>query len=349
MIARPRLFALLLALSLLGFAVPARAHEFLPCLLDVRELGAGRYTIAWKPAASRAEVSVRAAPPAPLFPPSCQRVDDLASSDASWIVDCGPAGLAGLPVTVQGLSGGADAVIRFTAASGATTSVVLREDAPSHRIPASGADAASRLTSPLAVARSYLGAGVEHILLGFDHLLFVLGLLLLVTRSEAALPPEQRRLGSELVRTITAFTLAHSVTLALSALGLVELAPAPIEATIALSLFFLAVELARPGLPSPRGRARIAAFAFGLLHGFGFAGALRALGLPEGQAPLSLLCFNLGVELGQLAFVLLALALLQLARKPLSRAPAWLSRAPAYLLGSLAALWCFERVAAFWT
>ncbi|MEO7329593.1 MAG: HupE/UreJ family protein [Minicystis sp.] len=347
---RARLLSLLLlACALFTFAAPARAHEFLPCLLDVRELGGGRYAIAWKPATSRAEVSVRLAPPTPVFPPSCQRSDNPSPSDVTWILDCGPAGLAGLPIAVQGLTAGADAVLRFTAANGASTSAVLREDAPSLRLPSSADSAAPRFASHLALAQSYLGAGVEHILGGFDHLLFVLGLLLLVRRSEATLPPEQRRIGNEMARTVTAFTVAHSVTLALSVLGLVRLAPAPVEATIALSLFFLAVELSRPAAPSARGLARRAAFAFGLLHGFGFAGALRALGLPEGQVPLSLLSFNLGVELGQLAFVLLALALLHLARKPLSRAPAWLSRAPAYLLGSLAALWCFERVSAFWT
>lgn len=340
---------LLLALASLGLAAPAGAHEFLPCLLDVRELGGGRYAVAWKPPSSRAEVSLRVAPPSPVFPASCHRLDAAEPSEASFLLDCGPAGLAGLPVAVQGLTRGADAVLRFTPREGAPLSVVLREDAPSLRIPPSSGDAASPTSSRLTVAKSYLGAGVQHILGGFDHLLFVLGLLFLVIRGEAALPVEERRSGRELVRTITAFTVAHSVTLCLSVLGVVKLAQAPVEAAIAVSIFFLALELARPHLPAERGRARLVAFAFGLLHGFGFAGALRALGLPEGQVPLSLLCFNLGVELGQLAFVLAALALLALARRPLALAPAWLARVPAYVLGSLATLWCFECVAAFWT
>ena len=346
---RRRVALLLLALASLGLAAPARAHEFLPCLLDVRELGGGRYAVAWKPPSSRAEVSLRVAPPTPIFPAPCHRLDAAEPGAASFTLDCGPAGLAGLPIAVQGLTRGADAVLRFTPREGQPFSVVLREDAPSLRVPPSSGDAAAPASARLAVAKSYLGAGVEHILGGFDHLLFILGLLFLVTRGEAALPAEQRRSGSELVRTITAFTLAHSVTLCLSVLGVVRLAQAPVEAAIALSIFFLALELARARPSAERGRARLVAFAFGLLHGFGFAGALRALGLPEGQVPLSLLCFNLGVELGQLAFVLAALALFALARRPLARAPAWLTRVPAYVLGSLATLWCFECVSAFWT
>jgi hypothetical protein len=343
--------ALLASFALVTLAAPALAHDFLPSLLEVHEREDGLYQVLWKPASSRAEIAAAPSPVFPTFPPRCVRLDSPFSPEviSPWLLDCGPGGLAGDSVGVDGLSRGADVVLRFTSKRGAVLTAVLREDAPRVVLPDPSAPSGPRFATRVALARTYLGAGLEHILGGFDHLLFVLGLLLLVTRGQAALPPERRRLGHELLRTVTAFTLAHSVTLGLSVLGLVSLPPAPVEATIALSLYFLAIELSRGGSPAPRRRARDIAFVFGLLHGFGFAGALRSLGLPEGQIPLALLCFNLGVELGQLAFVLVALACLHLARRPLARAPASLARVPAYLLGSLAALWCFERVAAFWS
>lgn len=193
------------------------------------------------------------------------------------------------------------------------------------------------VAAPLTVARTYVLLGVEHILTGFDHLLFVLALMLLV--------PEWRRLAA----TITAFTVAHSVTLAAAVLGWVHVPQPPVEAAIALSIFFVAVELSREGAPPARGRAEKAAFAFGLLHGFGFAGALRALGVPAGEAPLSLLFFNLGVELGQLVFVGVALGGLALFGALRFRGPAWVGRVPAYVLGSFAAVLGFERIADFWS
>jgi hydrogenase/urease accessory protein HupE len=183
----------------------------------------------------------------------------------------------------------------------------------------------------------YFGAGVGHILAGADHLLFVLGLLLLVRGAGA------------LVRTVTAFTLAHSLTLALAVTAAVRLPPAPVEAAIALSLVLLAAELARPPGDAPptlaRRRPSLLAFAFGLLHGFGFAGGLRALRVPAGDLPFALLGFNLGVEAGQLAFVAVALALVPLAKR--LRAPS-LARVPAYVIGAMGAFFCIERVAALW-
>ena len=190
--------------------------------------------------------------------------------------------------------------------------------------------------SLLAVAAEYAILGFDHILSGLDHLLFVFGLTLIVGG------------GWRLVKTITAFTLAHSVTLALSTFGLVRVSQAPVEAVIAMSIVFLARELmlqkqGRPGLTS---RAPwLVAFMFGLLHGFGFAGALREIGLPQGDVPMALLAFNLGVEAGQLLFVALILAAIWLLRRLSNRTlPPWLGQVPACAIGSIAAFWMIERL-----
>jgi uncharacterized membrane-anchored protein YitT (DUF2179 family) len=201
----------------------------------------------------------------------------------------------------------------------------------------------------LEVGRTYLVLGVEHILLGIDHLLFVLGLLFLV--------------GSwrRLVATVTAFTVAHSITLAAATLGWVHVAQAPIEATIALSVMFVAAEIlhAAQGKPGLAARAPwVVAFVFGLLHGFGFAGALRGVGLPEKDVPLALLMFNVGVEVGQLLFIAGVVAILSLVTRLIRRGRSgehgpWYTesmiRTPvAYVVGSLAAFWVVQRVVAFW-
>jgi hypothetical protein len=190
----------------------------------------------------------------------------------------------------------------------------------------------------LGVARTYVGLGVEHILFGVDHLLFVLALLILVPS------------GRLLLWTITSFTLAHSLTLAAATLGWVAVPPAPVEAAIALSIVFVASEIlharrGRPGLSARR--PWLVAFAFGLLHGFGFAGALRELGLPERSIPLALLAFNLGVELGQLVFVAAVLALAAaIARLRIPAVRRW-REAAAYGIGTIAAYWLIERLLAF--
>ena len=186
-------------------------------------------------------------------------------------------------------------------------------------------------------AGRYLGLGTQHILLGVDHLLFVFGLLLIVNGPWM------------LVQTITAFTLAHSITLALATLGLVEAPPRPVDAAIALSIAFLAAEIlrarqGRPGLSASR--PWLAAFAFGLLHGLGFAGALTELGLAPGQIPLALLFFNVGVEIGQLMFVAAFLALAWALRQVQVSWPRWAEPLPAYAIGTVAAFWFIERTGA---
>lgn len=185
------------------------------------------------------------------------------------------------------------------------------------------------------VARTYTVIGVEHILAGFDHLLFVIALVLLLQN------------GWTVVKAATAFTVAHSITLAGTTLGLFGLSQAPIEALIALSIVFLAVEIAKQADGTKRLSERIpwvVAFLFGLLHGFGFAGALREIGLPEGDVPLALLTFNIGVELGQLLIVAATLAILTLLRRFALLALRPATMLASYAIGGIASFWFIERL-----
>ena len=315
-------------LVLLGVA-PAAAHPLAPSLLDLRETGPGRIAVLWR----RPLLLPRGAHLEPVLPARCRPtappVDTVEETAlvARWTVDCGPTGLAGTGVAVAGLAeAGSDALVRVALTDGRTFRAVLRPDAASFVLPP-----AQRRTD---VAAGYLALGIEHLLTGWDHLAFVLGLVLLV---------KGRR---RLLATITAFTLGHSVTLSLAALGLVRLPPAPIEAAIALSILVLAVELARRDRPTVLGRRPwLMAAGFGLLHGLGFAGALAQVGLPAREIPLALVSFNTGIELGQIAFVVAAVAL-GLALGPLlRRLPAWSAAIPSYAIGAFAACWMFERLA----
>jgi hydrogenase/urease accessory protein HupE len=190
------------------------------------------------------------------------------------------------------------------------------------------------------VAGAYLAHGVEHILLGYDHLLFVLALILIVR--------DVRRL----IATVTAFTVAHSITLALATLGVVHVPGPPVEASIALSILLLACEIARAQEGKPSLTARwpwVVAFAFGLLHGLGFASALSEIGLPRGDIPLALFAFNIGVETGQLVFIAAVLGLLAVVRR--FSVPELVSQRArpvmTYAIGILAAFWFVQRVADF--
>lgn len=187
----------------------------------------------------------------------------------------------------------------------------------------------------------YAGLGVEHILAGVDHLLFVFGLLLIVSGV-------QIRFGM-LIKTVTAFTVAHSITLGLATLGFVNVPSRPVEAAIALSIVVLAMEVVRgwEGRQSLTHRQPwLVAFGFGLLHGLGFAGALADVGLPQAEIPVALLFFNVGVEFGQLLFVVVALAGILLIRRIPAPLPAWAAFAPVYLIGTTGAYWVIERIAA---
>lgn len=260
-------------------------------------------------------------------PEATQRAGKLVRT---WPLRC-PRGLGGTTVMAQGLAEAqADLLVRVVEADTAHAGR-LTPTAPSFEIPA--------VTASTAVFGTYLWLGVEHMLLGIDHLLFVLALVLLVR--------DWRRL----LATITAFTIAHSVTLGAAVLGFVHLPWAPVEALIALSIAFVAAAIVRGGQDS-RHRAALRswplAFAFGLLHGLGFAGALSEIGLPPPSIPLALLAFNLGVELGQLAFVVAVLPLLALAKHLPVRWPGWGPRLAPYAIGSVAMFWTVDRVLAFW-
>ena len=321
---------LLTFLILLGGPQPAAAHESRPAYLEIRELGPGRYDALWK----RPTKGDLVLPLAVVWPASCRapasgREQVVPGAIVQrLLVDCGDAGLIGQTIRIDGLQKvSADVLVRIEFADGVTQTNLLR--------PATPALAVAGPRSTLAVAGEYFVLGVEHILAGFDHLLFVLGLTLIVGG------------GWRLVKTITAFTVAHSITLALATFGVVRVAQAPVEAVIALSIVFLARELVltnegRPGLTART--PWLVAFIFGLLHGLGFAGALREVGLPQTDIPMALLSFNVGVEVGQLAFVGAVLAVIGFGRRLVSAPPPWLAQVPAYAIGGMAAYWTMERL-----
>ncbi len=305
------------------------AHALSPALLALRELTAGTYEVTWKIPTMR----VIGAELRPVLPPACTPTDtpteneDADSLTSRWTVACA-GGLVGATIGVDGLGGAkTDALLHLALADGRSIDTVLRAREPSFVVPAREAW--------VGVASRYVGLGVDHILTGYDHLLFVFGLLLLAS--------DWRRL----VTTITAFTLGHSVTLTLAVLGVARVPPAPVEVLIAFSIFVLAVELARPHATRDatlmRRRPWLMALVFGFLHGLGFAGTLRAAGLPGDAVPLALFGFNLGIEIGQLAFVLTVLTLRAGIRPLLVRVPAWADALPTYAMGSLAACWMIER------
>ena len=346
--------AAIAAAAALVVARPAAAHELTPALLSLTEVARAAPATAGAAAVVEYDViwrvpieSALSAMPLPVLPPRTERLPGetrAREGDASvhrFRVRV-PGGLAGQRLSVRfGAGPGSEVLVRIGAASGrAITGRIVPgdPDRASFLVPAE--------PTALGVASTYLKLGVEHILSGIDHLAFVLGLLLLT--------PVWRKLW----RTVTAFTLAHSLTLALAALGLVRVPQAPVEAAIALSIVLVAREawlMAREAQIGPdihHGlRPWWMAFAFGTLHGLGFAGALSEVGLPATDIPLALLSFNVGVELGQLAFVAVAL-LLRAALAPVSArlSPPWRLRwrlTPALAIGCLAVFWCLQRVAAF--
>ena len=314
------------SLTFLTLPTPASADDMRPGYLEVRELPANRYAINWKAPAKVGKV-------VPTFPADCTATSEpvrrfeSAALLARWDIAC-TRSLAGRRVTLAGLeSTPGDALLRYQSLSGEVQAARLTPASPAATIAAKPARTQ--------VARTYFVTGVEHILMGYDHLLFVLSLVLLLNGAW------------RVAATVTAFTIAHSLTLVATTLGLISLPRAPVEAAIALSIVFLAVEIVKRDPERPRLSERIPwliAFLFGLLHGFGFAGALAEIGLPTGEVPTALLTFNLGVEAGQLMIVGAAMAVLAALR---SAKAEWLRPAQtvsAYAIGSVAAMWLIERV-----
>ena len=326
-------------LALLGTlvlpATPA-AHEVRPAYLQMTEVSAGRFEVLWKqPILPDADPGlVRRLPIAPRFPSHCHESDqalpDLTASALieRWTLTCGEPGLLGAEIAIDGLPRTlTDVLLRVRLLDGTSVDHLLRSEAPRAVL--------SRESGGGAAVPAYLLLGIEHLLFGFDHILFVVGLLFFVRRP------------LQLVQVVTAFTAAHSITLALSTLGVVTLSQRPVEAVIALSILFLAVELARGGKGEQSAMARspwAIAFGFGLLHGFGFAGALAEIGLPESARAMALLLFNVGVEIGQLAIVGVLLAVLQVVGIWRVPVPALVARTPIYVMGTVSAYWFVERV-----
>lgn len=325
-----------LATLLLGlaFVPPAWAHPLAPSLLRLEVRADQTVAMTWRTPTSRLVGSSQQ----PLLPPSCRPlgpVTDTLVSDGNAIerraiYDCAPTGLVGQRVGVSGLAAsGTDSIVHITLSDGRQVQRLLHASAPSLSVPAA--------QSALEVALDYLRLGLHHLFTGLDHVAFILGLLLLV------------RGRRRLLTAITAFTLGHSLTLALAALGLVHLPQSLVEICIAASIVALGVEaLQSAGAASPGPIARhpaVLCVAFGLVHGLGFAGALAETGLPQGAIAPALLAFNVGIELGQLGIVAVVALLGALARA--YSGAAGLGLAPrlalATLVGSAGAFWLLQR------
>lgn len=377
--------ALPIVLLLLLVVLNATAHEVRPAFLELTERAPGEFDVLWKvpargglplageelphaqpallssdaaaprtmpcgcPVPTAAQLSRGVLPIHPSLPKNAKimlppRTERLEGAEIKrWTIATGPRGLDGWEVAVHGLQATmVDVLVRVAFADGHVVTRLLRPDAPTFVL--QNAD-----TGP--AASGYFMLGVKHILFGVDHLLFVLALVLIVRGVKL------------LVKTITAFTIAHSITLALATLGAVHVPPAPVEAMIALSIVFVATEIAkRDGVAvyCRRGRSQnvppsfterapwLVAGSFGLLHGFGFAGALSEVGLPANDIPLALLWFNVGVEAGQLAFVAVVLGVIGLIRRVKFTFPQWTRLAPPYAIGSIAMFWVIERTTAIW-
>ncbi|MBI1359987.1 MAG: HupE/UreJ family protein [Alphaproteobacteria bacterium] len=331
-----RLLVCLMSLCALASAAPAAlAHEIRPAFLQIEETDPDTYDLMWK---TPAQGDMRLALNVEL-PDACSNVSDPRSTlvDGAviqrWRTKC-QGGLVGKDIRIENLGASlTDVIVRYEPMEGRARTLRLNGATPHGAIPAR--------QGWQEVAFTYFRLGVEHIAFGFDHLLFVLCLLILVGDLK-------RLLGA-----ITAFTVAHSLTLAGTTFGWLKLSSAPVEASIALSIAFVAAEIVRTRRGAGSLTQRwpwLASFSFGLLHGFGFASALRQIGIPDDAAPLALLFFNLGVEAGQVMFVVLVLAagfggrMLMRLGAP-AQAVAWPYRAAPYVAGGLAGFWFIERTA----
>jgi len=322
--------------GVLGFAALSHGHALQPGYLELRLIDKDLYAVVWKkPAIKSQPMAISAQLPEHCDPRTpVQPIWDGAAYVARWTARCSGS-IEGGVIHIDGLDRtSTDVLVRFDFADGVTEARRLTPGDPSFTIPTQ--------PSRLEVVRTYLLLGIEHILSGIDHLVFVLALLILVKGVR------------RLIFTVTAFTIAHSLTLAGATLGYVLMPGPPIEATIALSIMFVAAEIihsrrGRPGLTEKY--PWVVAFTFGLLHGFGFAGALAQIGLPQTSIAVALLFFNVGVEIGQLLFIASVFTIVALARRITRRIniprPAWSWAVPPYAIGSLAVFWVIQRIAAF--
>ena len=315
---------------LLGsFASQAFAHRLQPAYLEISEQNTGTFNILWK----RPLVGNRPMNIYPLLPETCSNITEPSINPSQgfalerWLIDCGESGLANGTIVIDGLEKTVtDTLVRIYYAEGAEETHLLR--------PATNSAVVGGNPSGLKRILAYLQLGIQHILMGIDHLLFVLGLLLIV---------KSRWM---LLKTITSFTVAHSITLAIATFGYASVPLPPLNVVIALSILFLGPEIVRSwrgGTSLTIRHPWVVAFAFGLLHGFGFATGLTNLGLRTAEIPQALLLFNLGVEFGQVAFVLLVILLERSFRTLEVRWPRWVQLTPGYTVGSLGAYWTIQR------
>jgi hypothetical protein len=341
------LLRLIATLSVVLLLVPllvnnAHAHLFAPSLLKIVETTPHNYNVVWKTPSKTTSNT----PLLPTWPNSCKITNESPTlregtgTISSWTLRCdqlGNNGLVGQTLGVSGLAQNqASAMVMLNLRDGRHYQSVLNIETADFLVPPA--------PSQTAVMTQYPLLGIEHIWGGIDHLMFVFGLLLLVGG------------GSRLLWTITAFTVGHSITLAVVTLGLLTYPVALIEFTIALSIFVLALELSRNNRLSSTTNKQglfgrypwLVAGGFGLLHGMGFAGALADIGLPQNNVPLALLFFNIGIETGQIIFVLLALSIWWLIKRALQLKQNAINQErllpiPVYMLGGLSAMWCIER------
>lgn len=327
--------ALWLALLLVPAAL--RGHEVRPAYLELRETGGDRWDVLWKIPGRGDELRLGIYVELPAGSRNLSEPRGMFSEGSfveRWSFERS-GGLAGGVIRIAGLEATmTDVLVRVERLDGTTQVERLMPSAPSFEVAAA--------PRPAQVARTYFELGVEHILSGIDHLLYILALLFLVKG------------WRRIVATMTAFTATHSLTLTGAALGWVHVPQPPVEACIALSILFVASEIVRSREGRPGLTARwpwVVSFTFGLLHGFGFAGALSEVGLPQRAIPVALLFFNLGVEAGQLLFIAAVLVLAALGRRLGRRfggsLPVWAWRVPAYAIGGVAAFWFIQRLAAF--
>jgi hydrogenase/urease accessory protein HupE len=326
--------AQLFTINLLAlFAFAAAAHESRPAYLEISASGQSVLTINW----TRPVLEGRVLQIHPVFPDTCKGQGGYNSYQMAgllherWLLECADEDLINQKIAITGFANTiTDVLLRFQARDGRTHVKLLDITDPVFLIPAETAAVEN-------VAPYYFRTGIQHILEGNDHLLFVLALLLLLN-------------GFWLViKTITAFTLAHSISLAAAVLGYVHVPSTPVEAVIALSIMFVACELLRDDNRSLSRRLPwLIAAVFGLVHGLGFAGALAEIGLPEDEIPLALFMFNIGVEAGQVMFIILASVILLLLRRVMQTSYQQLEKISSYGIGSIGAFWLIERISNFY-
>jgi hydrogenase/urease accessory protein HupE len=323
----------LIGVLLTVFAPGAFAHEVRPAYLELRETAPETYDVFWKVPGQGEDLRLGIyaelpAGSANITAPRGSMVNNAFTE--RWIVKRA-GGLAGGTINIAGLTATkTDVLVRLERLDGSEQVTRLTPSAPSFVVEAA--------PHALEVARTYSVLGVEHILTGIDHLLFVLALLIITGG------------GWKLVKTVTAFTISHSITLTAATLGFVHVPQRPVEAVIALSIVFVAAEIVRihRGLESITSRAPwLVAFSFGLMHGLGFAGGLSEAGLPAGHVPTALLFFSGGVEIGHFMFIGVVLAFIATVRRIRIPFPRWTELVPPYAIGSVAMFWVVQRIALF--